>query len=202
MGMSLRERRRLQTARDIQLAAVTVALRNGLDHTTTEDIAIEAGISTRTFFNYYNNKHAAILGDAVRFDLAIAGWFVGSEKAIIDDLAELLGQALKEDPLDRALLLKIIALVDANPNLQEMFRARVDETSVLIAGLLESRLGAALAIESRLLAELATHALTEAVLMWVANDTMTIDAVAVQIAAKLRNVSKILWQSEPHCKCP
>lgn len=42
MVTSLRERRRLQTGRDIQMAAVTVALRNGLDNTTTEAIAIEA----------------------------------------------------------------------------------------------------------------------------------------------------------------
>lgn len=200
--MNLRERRRLQTARDIQMAAVTVAARNGLDHTTTEAIATEAGISTRTFFNYYNNKQAAILGDPIKLDLNKVEWFVKSETPIIDDLAELLGQGLKEDPLDRALLVKIIAVVDANPTLKEMFRARVEETSVTVSGLLEQRLGTGMAIESRLLAELATHTLTEAVLMWVADDTMTVEAITVQIAVKLRALGKILWQSDLHPASP
>ncbi|WP_278922681.1 TetR/AcrR family transcriptional regulator [Pseudophaeobacter profundi] len=194
MGMNLRERRRLQTARDIQMAAVTVALRNGLDQTTTEAIAIEAGISTRTFFNYYNNKQAAILGEAIRLDIKGAGWFVESSGPILDDLAKLLGQGLHEDPLDRALLLKIIAVVDANPTLHDMFRTQVDETSSSISGLLETRLGSDLAIESRLLAELSTRALTEAVVAWAADETMTVDSVTVQIAANLRSVSKIMCQ--------
>lgn len=184
------------------MAAVTVAARNGLDHTTTEAIATEAGISTRTFFNYYNNKQAAILGDPVKLDLAKAEWFVESKTPIIDDLAELLGQGLKEDRLDRALLVKIIAVVDANPTLKEMFRARVEETSVSVSGLLEQRLGTGMAIESRLLAELATHMLTEAVLMWVADDTMTVEAITVQIAVKLRALGKILWQSDLHPASP
>lgn len=195
MSTNLRERRRRQTARDIQMAAVNVSLRCGYDHTTTEAIAAEAGISTRTFFNYYNNKQAAILGEAVQLDAARAGWFIESDDKIIDDLAKLLGQGLKEDPLDRAVLRKIIAVIDANPTLQDLFRTRVDETSVSVSGLLEARLGSDLAQESRLLAELSTHALTEAVKMWVVDDTMTIDNITVLIAAKLRSVGTLLCQS-------
>ena len=190
--MNLRERRRRQTARDIQTAAVTVALRNGFDQMTTEAIAIEAGISTRTFFNYYNNKQAAILGAAVRLDVAAAGWFTCSDGSLIDDIAKLLGQGLQDDPLDRAVLRKIMAVVDANPSLQDLFRKKVQETSLSLATLLEARLGTERALESRLLAELGTHALTEAVVIWAADDDSTLDDVSVLIGAKLRSVSEIL----------
>ncbi|MBM1817627.1 TetR/AcrR family transcriptional regulator [Pseudosulfitobacter pseudonitzschiae] len=180
------------------MAAVTVALRNGLDNTTTEAIAIEAGISTRTFFNYYNNKHAAILGDAVRIDLIGAGWFAGSQNPVIDDLAHLLGQAAHDHPLDRALLLKILAVIEAHPALQEMFRTRLDETTVLVTEMLNARLGDDMAVEARLLASLATQALTEAVMTWVADDSLGLDAITTLIATRLRSVTQILMQSDTH----
>ncbi|MCR8825846.1 TetR/AcrR family transcriptional regulator [Pseudosulfitobacter koreensis] len=178
------------------MAAVTVALRDGFDQMTTEAIATEAGISTRTFFNYYNNKQAAILGEAVRLDVAGAGWFASSEGALTDDLARLMGQGLKDNPLDRAVLRKIISVIDANPALQDLFRTKVDETSLSLATLLDARLGPDMASETRLLAELATHALTEAVMIWAMDDAMTLDDITPLISAKLRNVGKILMQGD------
>tara|TARA_R100000789_G_scaffold83820_1_gene79432 strand:+ start:228 stop:815 length:588 start_codon:yes stop_codon:yes gene_type:complete len=62
MTLSLRERRRQTTARDIQKATLELALQHGLENVTTEEIAAAAGISTRTFFNYYTNKEAAAIG--------------------------------------------------------------------------------------------------------------------------------------------
>ncbi len=62
MTLSLRERRRQQTARDIQLATLDLAVKKGLENVTTEEIAATTGISTRTFFNYYTNKETAAVG--------------------------------------------------------------------------------------------------------------------------------------------
>lgn len=62
MSLSLREKRRLETARDIQLVTLKLAVQHGLENVTTEEIAIAAGISTRTFFNYFTNKEAAAIG--------------------------------------------------------------------------------------------------------------------------------------------
>lgn len=62
MTLSLRERRRLATAREIQLATLKLAVQHGLESVTTEEIAATAGISTRTFFNYFPNKEAAAIG--------------------------------------------------------------------------------------------------------------------------------------------
>lgn len=62
MTVSLRERRRQQTARDIQMTALRLTAEKGLENVTTEEISAAAGISTRTFFNYYTNKEAAAIG--------------------------------------------------------------------------------------------------------------------------------------------
>src|SRR5271166_138064 len=58
--MGLRERRRRQTSADIRDAAVRLASDRGFDKVTIEAICAEAGISTRTFFNYFPTKESAI----------------------------------------------------------------------------------------------------------------------------------------------
>ncbi|GLC21600.1 hypothetical protein SRL2020472_41710 [Mycobacterium kiyosense] len=54
--LGLRERRRRQTSADIRGAAVRLAQARGWDKVTIEEICVQAGISTRTFFNYFPNK--------------------------------------------------------------------------------------------------------------------------------------------------
>src|ERR1700743_2037827 len=58
--MGLRERRRRQTSADIRGAAVRLARQRGFDRVTIDEICVDAGISPRTFFNYFPNKEAAI----------------------------------------------------------------------------------------------------------------------------------------------
>ncbi len=58
--IGLRERRRRQTSADIRGAAVRLAQERGFDKVTIDEICAEAGISTRTFFNYFPNKESAI----------------------------------------------------------------------------------------------------------------------------------------------
>ena len=58
----LRDRKRAQTWARIELAAVELVLRDGLDATTIDAISERADISPRTFFNYFDSKDAAVLG--------------------------------------------------------------------------------------------------------------------------------------------
>ncbi|MTD43223.1 TetR family transcriptional regulator [Conexibacter sp. W3-3-2] len=58
-SLDLRERRRLQTAREISDAALGLFESVGVDGTRIEDIAREAGISPRTFFRYFPTKERA-----------------------------------------------------------------------------------------------------------------------------------------------
>ena len=59
---SLRERRREQTWAAIHEAALKRVREHGMRGTTVEEIAQEAGVSPRTFFNYFPSKEDAVLG--------------------------------------------------------------------------------------------------------------------------------------------
>jgi AcrR family transcriptional regulator len=56
----LRERKKADTRRALSDAAMELAFEVGLDNVTREDIANRAGVSLRTFTNYFAGKHEAI----------------------------------------------------------------------------------------------------------------------------------------------
>src|SRR5271166_2493808 len=56
----LRERKKLATRRALGIAAMRLAIQRGLDSVLVEEIAAEAGVSTRTFNNYFASKYEAI----------------------------------------------------------------------------------------------------------------------------------------------
>ncbi|WP_174858175.1 TetR/AcrR family transcriptional regulator [Sulfitobacter maritimus] len=196
MAMDLRQRRRLQTARDIQLAAVTLALEHGLDCTTTDAIAKEAAVSTRTFFNYYPNKEAAILGEAMKIDVAGADWFINSKAPLVEDLGLLLGRLYQVAPVERGLLTKILEVVQKNPALRDMFHVRGKATADVLADILTARLGPDSLIEARLLSDLAVRALTEAILIWARDTEMRLDDLSAMVTENLRRVAAVMDRAD------
>jgi AcrR family transcriptional regulator len=58
---TLRDRKKTATRQSLHEAALRLAMAHGLDGVTVEDIADEAGVSRRTFSNYFANKEDAIL---------------------------------------------------------------------------------------------------------------------------------------------
>src|SRR4051794_5123264 len=58
---TLRTRKKAATRQSLHEAATRLAVAHGLDGVTVEDIADEAGVSRRTFSNYFANKEDAIL---------------------------------------------------------------------------------------------------------------------------------------------
>lgn len=60
-SLSLRERRRRETELAIRDAALELFIEQGSQATTADDIAERAGISTRTFFRYFDTKESAAL---------------------------------------------------------------------------------------------------------------------------------------------
>jgi AcrR family transcriptional regulator len=65
----LRERKKVATRQALSKAAMRLAVERGLDNVLVEDIAEAAGVSTRTFNNYFASKYEAIC--ALQQDRAI-----------------------------------------------------------------------------------------------------------------------------------
>ncbi|HEY1177688.1 MAG TPA: TetR/AcrR family transcriptional regulator [Phytomonospora sp.] len=61
----LRERKKHATRQALGIAAMTLAVERGLDNVLVEDIADAAGVSPRTFNNYFASKYEAICALAV-----------------------------------------------------------------------------------------------------------------------------------------
>ncbi|MCU1397501.1 MAG: TetR family transcriptional regulator [Acidimicrobiales bacterium] len=59
-GVRLRDRQRSETRQSILDAALRLFEAKGYEHTTVEDIANEVGISSRTFFRYFESKTALL----------------------------------------------------------------------------------------------------------------------------------------------
>ena len=60
--VGLRERKKHRTTVALQEAAYRLFAERGYHNTTVDDIAAEAGVSTRTYYRYYRNKEDVVLG--------------------------------------------------------------------------------------------------------------------------------------------
>jgi AcrR family transcriptional regulator len=88
----LRERKKVATRHALGVAAMRLAMERGLDNVLVEDIAEAAGVSARTFNNYFGSKYEAIC--ALGFDRAMR-----------------IGAALRERPAEEPLWDAIVAAV-------------------------------------------------------------------------------------------
>jgi AcrR family transcriptional regulator len=70
-AIGLRDRKKAATRAALSAAAVRLAKEFGLESVTSESIAAEAGVSTRTFHNYFASKEEAVLHE---IELAIQVW--------------------------------------------------------------------------------------------------------------------------------
>ena len=61
----LRERKKLATRSALTTAALQLAVERGVESVTVEDVAAAAGVSPRTFFNYFATKEQAFVADDV-----------------------------------------------------------------------------------------------------------------------------------------
>lgn len=193
MTLSLRERRRQETALSIQRATLELAVKSGLDNVTTDEIAAESGVSTRTFFNYYPNKEAAAIGHPPAFT-----------EAQMDALRDGVG------PLAIDLKQFLVSHIAALSERQDIIRmvGNVLRSNDKARGILEGLLGA----ERRVLTETllkrldnrqaaaslagnVTSAIGATIFLWQQEEGMTLSAALDVVWEGLINASRLLASS-------
>jgi AcrR family transcriptional regulator len=128
--IGLRERRRRQTSADIRDAAVRLALERGFDKVTIEEICVEAGISTRTFFNYFPNKESAIAYGPSDLAPELATDFVAAGPApysvVLAELITLAAHHLRDAPPMREQAAAMLELAKTTPAVLAAFLAELE----------------------------------------------------------------------------
>ena len=128
--MGLRERRRRQTSADIRGAAVRLVRERGFDKLTIEAICAEAGISVRTFFNYFPNKESAIVYGPSDIPPELVEEFVGAGPAsysvLLDELIKLAAHHLRDMPPDRDQAETMLELAKTTPAMLAAFLADLE----------------------------------------------------------------------------
>ncbi len=91
--MGLRERKRLQTRRELVRAAMRLFEEKGYEETTVAEIASAAGVSTKTFFNYFASKDEVLFPHlSRRIEAAVA---LIERRGTDDKMAEVLVAAMQ-----------------------------------------------------------------------------------------------------------
>ena len=116
----LRERKKRARREALIEATHRLVARDGLDAVTVEAICEAAGVSTRTFFNYFETKDDAVLGhgpwplSAGAVAVFVAG---GPHGDLLTDLEELLADVVTHPPMGHERFAAVLELVAREPRL-------------------------------------------------------------------------------------
>ncbi|GAA4657503.1 TetR/AcrR family transcriptional regulator [Arthrobacter cryoconiti] len=140
-AVPLRERNRLDTWALIHGAASTMALSDGLNHTTVEAISESAGISKRTFFNYFPTKEDAILGvqEPVLNDDAVTAFRANSSADLFGSTVRLMTSVVRTMFPEEPVLPRRKELMEQCPELRKRMFAHVNTAETLVESVLTER---------------------------------------------------------------
>jgi AcrR family transcriptional regulator len=172
--VGLRERKKTATRQALHDAAVRLAIERGVDHVTIEAIADAAGVSRRTFSNYFAGKEQALLyGDEMR----------------VRRLLDLVHARPATEPPWTALTRAAEEFAAEGP---DDYAGRLSQTRLLRRhpGLLAQQVGTFAAAERELAAEIGTRLPADA------GTTLRARLLAATFLTALR-VATQLWLDEP-----
>lgn len=172
--LDLRARRRNATRIDIREAALELFERQGVDNTTSEEIARAAGISQRTFFRYFATKEECVLFDSYGFDEAVDSCLETADmrSLTLADMEAAIGRAVEHIGNDEqceaaATALRIQKLVSADAALSRAALAHYADRTKHSMALIEGRCSAADRTRVRTIVQIAQVALHLAFEEWV-----------------------------------
>ncbi|MEV6627365.1 TetR family transcriptional regulator [Amycolatopsis sp. NPDC051106] len=191
-AQGLRERKKRETRIALSWATIRLVVERGLDNVRIEDIAAEAGVSTRTFSNYFATKGEAIVARHFERAHAIAEqlrhrpadepiWTAVTEAALA-------GFALGEGDADNVVpdeqWLSGVRLMVSEPALQSEFAKAGAAAEAELAAAIAERTGtnATNDLYPRLVAATVSAALTVTIQQWLGTEP------PASMAALLRDV--------------
>ncbi len=141
----LRERKKRETRRAINLAALDLVEERGFATVTTEEIAARAGVSARTFFNYFPSKEAAVIGTTAEELEAYAEQLetVDGDETPLHSLRRILAGMLAPASIDRELRAKRRRILLGEPSLAPALVGNNIRIENALTAALERRLGLA-----------------------------------------------------------
>ena len=186
--------RRYRTAKKIQATAIQLAVRDGLANVTTEAIAKEAGISTRTFFNYYPYKEAAMMGPPPDYPADASEQFVNGQGTMIEDLDRLITVHLTRFLDERELLAHILALSNTDPKLDALLNSTILSRRAQMRDLLRRRCPDAKPAQIEILAAAIVAATNAATKDWASGEVDDFVAAARENLSLIQPAAGMLTQ--------
>lgn len=115
----LRARKKYRTRQDLRRAALALVAERGLDAVTTDEIAAAAGVSPRTFFNYFTSKEECLVGNDPALAESLAGELVArpADESPLEALRAVFLDYTAGATMDHEMWRQRLAVIDANPSL-------------------------------------------------------------------------------------
>jgi AcrR family transcriptional regulator len=138
--VNLRERRKIETLQLIQRTAFELARHADLDTISVDTICQRAGLSQRTFFNYFPYKEAAFVLLPPSFPAEAVARFLEARGPLLDGLVDLLvAQALTVAP-ERWMVDVSRRIVEDHPKIAALQFSQFHQFEYSFAELIASRL--------------------------------------------------------------
>ena len=115
---STREQRKRRTTRALTEAARRLTTERGFAGFTVEELCADAGVSRRTFFNYFESKENAVFGFAVvdSRPAELEAAFLERDGDLLDDFVQLTVERFALfDPIEHAA--ELFAVIEQEPRL-------------------------------------------------------------------------------------
>lgn len=188
----LRERKKRARREALIDATHTLVEQHGLDHVTVEAICGLAGVSTRTFFNYFETKDDAVLGHrpwpstSPTAETFAAGGPTGD---LFADLLDVVREVLHEPTVGPERLARVIELAHREPRLFARHVSWIEQHKGRLTELVERRLGEHPVHPPEVVASLALFLAHTTFLHWDANQRSgTADENLAEVVASLRAI--------------
>ncbi|MFM2485214.1 TetR/AcrR family transcriptional regulator [Celerinatantimonas yamalensis] len=187
---NLRERRRLETAREIQQTTIELIQKHGFDQVTTGAISRHLGISHRTFFNYYANKESALIGLGPKIpEEAIARFLANSDQS-----NQSLKQLMLENTLDiephRTVLLTMQEIINDHPKVSQLQLVGMAKMREELGQVLAQKYPDSSPLALNILAEILLYSSWTSVLLWL-NESVELELAFEKSWSALGDVTKV-----------